>query len=890
MSENGPEVFGIARGPPFAFAAFSFTVPPHSSADDLPVPVPVRALPCRPALVPLPLAAGGGEGEVGGNGEGEGVSSGVRQDLSRQRLYSSLLSKVDYSSLTWQDNASLVLLGRNFKCLSRLALPEDVLLSWKSSMEREECRGGSSTSLHNKRSPSLKSGGPPVLRGVTIPLTIVCDGFTSTAFFTDTRDANTVKCQTEISKDDVEALLEKASGGRFLRHCEKHGLFDKKESGEKPPPPPPLAVIKMMSGNYSADARACSLSDVISYVQASSTGESYCVQAYVPGPGRRASVTRVCWGRDGRVSGTTFTSLKDRVPSPTTKVDVGTNVANMCCWLTTKYAHGTTAIDTIRGVESVCDEPIDALRQVAAYADSMLLRPSQTGQPPRFVSHLVGDFVKDYEGTWYLVSIKAAKVSDVPASAPGRPISAPSALRSKQSASSSRAATSNPAQAPDLAVAANNKGKARPKSAKLPARSKGLGRGCKGDYCGSLSCHEAFDELRARMYALGSEGMKGFDKMMRQRQVRAEFRAQSPRSTTSSSSAVDEAERREYRSQTVTVGGVGTTSEDLRQSYTDPFATSSAPVLAPRARPLSASTVRTNYLTENVSPDVTSIAASATGTGGHVPYRMIAQDRATGCSIGTEPVWFWQADDGVTWVPYAPDHQTTLEEALELNFKAVALTDRFVVTFRKCVAGQGIQYLSPAGGPFRPNSLSRRVKREPSPHTPLLPHPTRARQSACVLRGHGSKENDGVVPDHALRGSAAPSNRAASYQCGYEPYDLVYVCKDCYRVYLAKEQVRKLRDANVAKPTKYSVPLNPFAEPGPDDVVSSRASSRASEVLGRQGAVSTGVTLASNLRQRPQSAPAHRATVRFQLGDSNRGAVGSLSRPLSALPVRVRDP
>ena len=109
-------------------------------------------------------------------------------------------------------------------------------------------------------------------------------------------------------------------------------------------------------------------------------------------------------------------------------------------------------------------------------------------------------------------------------------------------------------------------------------------------------------------------------------------------------------------------------------------------------------------------------------------------------------------------------------------------------------------------------------------------------------------------------------------------------------MYLAKEQVRKLRDANVAKPTKYSVPLNPFAEPGPDDVVSSRASSRASEVLGRQGAVSTGVTLASNLRQRPQSAPAHRATVRFQLGDSNRGAVGSLSRPLSALPVRVRDP
>ena len=258
-------------------------------------------------------AAGGGNGEVGGEGEG-GVSSGVRQDLSRQRLYSSLLSKVDYSSLTWQDNASLVLLGRNFKCLSRLALPEDVLLSWKSSMEREECRGGSSASLHNKRSPSLKSGGPPVLRGVTIPLTIVCDGFTSTAFFTDTRDANTVKCQTEISKDDVEALLEKASGGRFLRHCEKHGLFDKKESGEKPPPLPPLAVIKMMSGNYSADARACSLSDVISYVQASSTGESYCVQAYVPGPGRRASVTRVCWGRDGRVSGTTFTSLKDRVP------------------------------------------------------------------------------------------------------------------------------------------------------------------------------------------------------------------------------------------------------------------------------------------------------------------------------------------------------------------------------------------------------------------------------------------------------------------------------------------------------------------------------------------------------------------------------------------------
>ncbi|GHP10580.1 hypothetical protein PPROV_000931100 [Pycnococcus provasolii] len=183
------------------------------------------------------------------------------------------------------------------------------------------------------------------------------------------------------------------------------------------------------------------------------------------------------------------------------------------------------------------------------------------------------------------------------------------------------------------------------------------------------------------------------------------------------------------------------------------FATSSAPVLAPRARPLSASTVRTNYLTENVSPDVTSIAASATGTGGHVPYRMIAQDRATGCSIGTEPVWFWQADDGVTWVPYAPDHQTTLEEALELNFKAVALTDRFVVTFRKCVAGQGIQYLSPAGGPFRPNSLSRRVKREPSPHTPLLPHPTRARQSACVLRGHAKLRRVCGVAE--LRGNKA---------------------------------------------------------------------------------------------------------------------------------------
>ena len=478
-------------------------------------------------------------------------------------------------------------------------------------------------------------------------------------------------------------------------------------------------------------------------------------------------------------------------------------------------------VDTVRNVASHCAEPLAVLQRVAHYAETALLR--QQGQPPEFVDALVGDFIRDYKGTWYLTSIKAAKVSGVPVPTPGRPI------RRARPASARRS------------DARDEGGKMQRDVRKLPVRGKGLGRGCKGDYCGTISRSEAADGLRARMYALGKDGARAFEASVRRHGAEnlgmafnlgralggsKTAKAVEEEAGNAPTSSMDRGDsllppgmayggRRTLGSPPVVVGGVGTTSEDLRLSYTEVRFTSSAPVLAPHARPASAAANRMASAAER--GDVTAAAAAnmAGGTGGHIPYRMISQDRATGCVVGTEPEWFWQADDGVTWVPYDQDSQRKLEDALELGFRSIALNDSFTVTFRKCAAGNGVQYLFRAGGPYMPDSLSRRVKREPSPHSPLLPRPTRTRQAPSASIQRTSQNH---VPAHALCGAAAPAKRESSlYACGYEPYDQVYVCHDCYRVYLAKEQVRRLRVANVIDLSAHDIrkgpPPNPFAVP-----------------------------------------------------------------------------